>query len=135
MYVQQCLNVCAYIICFKYTTVILLFTLQVNCLSGVCQMGGIPSDDDFPDQSQGNQWWRFLIPLIFHMGIIHLLIIVMIQLYIGIKIERTAGWLRVGLIYIISGIGGNLVCVLSPVCMCMCGYVFNYVSGKGRCWG
>lgn len=89
----------------------------MNCLSGVCKMGGIPSDDNFPDQSQGNQWWRFLLPLIFHMGIIHLLIIVMIQLYIGIKIERTAGWLRVGLIYIISGIGGNLVCELSPVFM------------------
>ena len=84
-------------------------------------MGGIPSDDDFPDQSQGNQWWRFLIPLIFHMGIIHLLIIVMIQLYIGIKIERTAGWLRVGLIYVISGIGGNLVCIsILAVCMCGC---------------
>lgn len=88
----------------------MLFTLKVNCLSEVCKMGGIPADDEFPDQSKGNQWWRFFIPLIFHMGIIHLLIIMMIQLYIGIKIERTAGWLRVSLIYFISGIGGNLVC-------------------------
>jgi len=72
-------------------------------------MGGIPSHENFPDQSKGNQWWRFFLPLIFHMGIVHLLIIMMLQLYIGIKIERTAGWLRVGLIYIISGIGGNLV--------------------------
>ena len=81
----------------------------MNCLSGVCGMGGIPSDDDFPDQSQGNQWWRFFLPLIFHMGIVHLLVVMMIQLYIGIKIERTAGWLRVGLIYYVSGVGGNLV--------------------------
>ena len=44
-----------------------------------------------------------------HLGIIHTLIVVVIQLYVGIKIERTIGWLRVGLIYLISGVGGNIV--------------------------
>ena len=38
-----------------------------------------------------------------------MVIIGAIQLYLGFKIERTAGFLRVALIYIIAGVGGNLV--------------------------
>lgn len=44
-----------------------------------------------------------------HVGVIDVVIIGVIQLYLGIKIERTAGFLRIALIYFIAGIGGNLV--------------------------
>ena len=43
------------------------------------------------------------------LGVIDIVVIGIIQLYLGIKIERTAGFLRIALIYFISGIGGNLV--------------------------
>lgn len=42
-------------------------------------------------------------------GVIDVVIIGVLQLYLGIKIERTAGFLRIALIYFIAGIGGNLV--------------------------
>lgn len=38
-----------------------------------------------------------------------MVLLMIVQLYVGIKIERTAGFLRVFLIYIIAGTGGNLV--------------------------
>ena len=38
-----------------------------------------------------------------------MVIISVVQLYVGYKIERTAGFLRVALIYLIAGTGGNLV--------------------------
>ena len=31
-----------------------------------------------------------------------------LQYYVGARIERASGWLRTGLIYLISGMGGNL---------------------------
>ena len=48
-------------------------------------------------------------------GIIDVVIIGVIQLFLGIKIERTAGFIRIAIIYLISGIGGNLVSIpLNP---------------------
>ena len=42
-------------------------------------------------------------------GAIHVIIILVIQLYLGVKIERAAGFLRVAIIYFLSGVGGYLV--------------------------
>ncbi len=42
-------------------------------------------------------------------GVIHIVVIGVVQLYLGIKIERTVGFIRIALIYIIAGTGGNLV--------------------------
>ena len=84
---------------------------QVNCLKDICGFNGayIGSQTGLPYQPTANQFWRWVMALFVHLGVIHLVLVLPIQLYIGIKIERTIGWLRVGLIYIISGVGGNIV--------------------------
>ena len=84
---------------------------QVNCLKDICGFNGayIGSQTGLPYQPTANQFWRWFMALFVHLGVIHLVIVLPIQLYIGIKIERTIGWLRIGLIYIISGVGGNIV--------------------------
>ena len=85
--------------------------LEVNCLEGICGFNGayVGSDDDTPYLPAANQFWRWFLSIFIHLGVIHILIVMPIQLYIGIKIERTIGWLRVGIIYLISGVGGNIV--------------------------
>ena len=94
--------------------------VQVNCFRDICGFNGALVSED--TDSEGNpiphlydaqQFWRFFTSIFMHLGVIHLIIILPIQLYIGIKIERTIGWLRIAIIYIISGVGGNLVCLLS----------------------
>jgi hypothetical protein len=45
-----------------------------------------------------NQWWRFIVPLGLHAGIIHFVLCMMLQWPIGCQIERTAGqcWVHHG---------------------------------------
>lgn len=88
---------------------------EINCLQDVCGFYGgfVPVERPItsPDGMvpSPNQFWRWFTPLAFHMGLIQLVLVMGAQLYLGIKIERYAGWLRVILIYFISGVGGLLV--------------------------
>eukprot|EP00041_Stephanoeca_diplocostata_P032880 m.1067731 g.1067731 ORF g.1067731 m.1067731 type:complete len:832 (-) comp24223_c1_seq7:1321-3816(-) len=93
---------------------------QVACMQETCTTytGIKPAVQDKPAQNQvanPNQWFRFIAPLFIHSGGIHFFLVAIVQLYIGRPIERSIGWLRMGLIYSISGVGGYLVSgVLDP---------------------
>ena len=73
-----------------------------------------------PYIASANQGYRLITALFVHAGIIHLLLNVVAQLVLGTQIERTAGWFRVLLIYVTSGVGGNLLSSIfvpySPTC-------------------
>ena len=75
---------------------------QVSCLGDVCGM--IPfADDDRPDQ-----FYRLWTPIFLHAGVIHLLISIAFQWTIMRHLEKYAGWFRIAIIFIFSGIVGNL---------------------------
>ncbi|XP_069785720.1 inactive rhomboid protein 2-like [Narcine bancroftii] len=75
---------------------------QVHCLEEVC--GLLPFlNPDVPDQI-----YRLWLSLFLHAGIIHCLISVIFHLTILQDLEMLAGWLRISIIYILSGIIGNL---------------------------
>lgn len=87
---------------------------DVLCLTALCHMlkigGDIQTSTEFANEPKSpNQWFRFIFPLFIHAGIIHAVLLLAIQYYFGAKIERQAGFLRVFLIYFISGIGGYSV--------------------------
>lgn len=64
------------------------------------------------------QWWRFFTPMFLHVGIIHLVFNLWFQVftaapmerYIGISriLSQRKGTIKMGILYILSGIGGNL---------------------------
>ena len=58
------------------------------------------------------QHYRFLTPIFLHVGLIHLFLNLVSQLMLGIPLERMFGSIRIALIYILSGIGGNLLSAL-----------------------
>ncbi|XP_076041642.1 rhomboid-5 isoform X2 [Oratosquilla oratoria] len=75
---------------------------QVSCLNNVCGM--IPfHNPDVPDQ-----FYRLWTSLFIHAGIVQLFITVVLQYYLMRDLEKLAGPLRIGIIYIVSGIAGNL---------------------------
>ncbi|XP_029189340.2 inactive rhomboid protein 2-like [Acropora millepora] len=78
---------------------------DVNCLNDVCGMGGV-------DKEGGDQWFRLITAIFLHLGVIHLLTNMLFQVPVGVLIEREIGTVRTLLIYMISGIGGNLFCGL-----------------------
>ena len=88
-------------------------------------MGGLPADDVLPYlPSVSNQQWRLLVALFLQQGIISLILVILLQLLIGRQIEALAGWFRLLLIYVFSGMISLLVSVLlhSP-------YFMPYISG------
>ncbi|UYV82540.1 rom-4 [Cordylochernes scorpioides] len=76
--------------------------VQVSCLADVCGM--IPfHSPDVPDQ-----FYRLWTSLFLHAGLIHLALTVVLQVFIMRDVERLAGSMRLGIIYLMSGIAGNL---------------------------
>ncbi|MBA0593412.1 hypothetical protein Gorai_010356 [Gossypium raimondii] len=57
----------------------------------------------------GKQGWRFITCLWLHGGLIHLFANVFSFVFIGIRHEQQFGYVRVGVIYLLSGFGGGIL--------------------------
>jgi len=61
------------------------------------------------------QLWRLVVPLIMHAGFLHIFMNLFIQVMVCMGYEKNWKWYRVLPIYLVSGIGGNLLsCVALP---------------------
>ncbi|XP_076027161.1 inactive rhomboid protein 2-like isoform X2 [Genypterus blacodes] len=79
---------------------------QVHCLDDVC--GLLPFlNPDVPDQ-----FYRLWLSLFLHAGLLHCAVSVVFQMTILRDLEKLAGWVRISIIYILSGITGNLASAL-----------------------
>ncbi|CAL8283867.1 unnamed protein product [Merluccius merluccius] len=75
---------------------------QVACMDDVC--GLLPFlNPDIPDQ-----FYRLWLSLFLHAGILHCMVSVLFQMTVLRDLEKLTGWLRISIIYIVSGITGNL---------------------------
>ncbi|XP_037093859.1 inactive rhomboid protein 2-like [Pollicipes pollicipes] len=75
---------------------------QVSCLDDVCGM--IP----FYNPERPDQFYRLWTSIFLHAGIIHLVFTILIQFFFLRDLEKMAGALRIGIIYLVSGVAGNL---------------------------
>ncbi|WP_175639772.1 rhomboid family intramembrane serine protease [Metabacillus schmidteae] len=55
------------------------------------------------------EWWRFVSPIILHIGFLHLLMNSFALFYIGPAVERAYGKWKFLFIYIVAGVSGSLV--------------------------
>ncbi|XP_029289673.1 inactive rhomboid protein 2-like [Cottoperca gobio] len=79
---------------------------QIHCLDDVC--GLLPFlNPDVPDQ-----FYRFWLSLFLHAGLLHCMVSVVFQMTILRDLEKLAGWVRISMIYILSGITGNIASAL-----------------------
>jgi membrane associated rhomboid family serine protease len=69
-------------------------------LPELCGLGAVN------DGTQPPQWFRFIIPMFLHAGIIHIGFNVLLQLTMGREMELVIGSLRFALVYFSSGIFG-----------------------------
>ncbi|TWG31207.1 rhomboid protease GluP [Geobacillus sp. C56-T2] len=58
------------------------------------------------------EWWRFLTPMVLHIGLLHLLTNTFALYYLGMTVERLYGSLRFLVIYITAGFFGTLASFL-----------------------
>lgn len=59
-----------------------------------------------------HQGWRLFTCIWLHAGVVHLLANMLSLVFIGIRLEQQFGFVRVGMIYLLSGIGGSVLSCL-----------------------
>ncbi|GKU95322.1 hypothetical protein SLEP1_g8695 [Rubroshorea leprosula] len=57
----------------------------------------------------GHQGWRLISCIWLHAGVIHLLANMLSLVFIGIRLEQQFGFVRIGVIYLLSGLGGSIL--------------------------
>ena len=78
-------------------------------LSETCGFRGVPNPragGSIHDQPEPDQWFRFIIPMFLHGGFVHIGFNLIVQMTMGVDMERIIGWWRYGLVYLASGIFG-----------------------------
>ncbi|KAF2838265.1 rhomboid-domain-containing protein [Patellaria atrata CBS 101060] len=78
-------------------------------LSELCGFGGVPNphpNGSIDDKPSPNQWWRFIVPIFLHSGLIHITFNMLVQVTLAREIEQSIGSLRFALVYFASGIFG-----------------------------
>ncbi|KAB5564469.1 hypothetical protein DKX38_004523 [Salix brachista] len=60
----------------------------------------------------GHQGWRLVTCMWLHAGVIHVLTNVLSLIFIGIRLEQEFGFVRIGIIYLVSGFGGSILSAL-----------------------
>ncbi|CDP06604.1 unnamed protein product [Coffea canephora] len=79
-----------------------------------------------------HQGWRLITCMWLHGGVFHLLANMLSLLVIGIRVEQEFGFVRIGLLYIISGLGGSLFSALflqSNISVGASGALFGLLGG------
>jgi membrane associated rhomboid family serine protease len=73
---------------------------------------------------EDGKWWLLITPIFLHAGIAHLLLNGAILIFLCRSIERNHGWLHTGILFIVSGMFGNMIsALLQP------GYILVGASG------
>lgn len=78
-------------------------------LSELCGFNGVPNPQpggSLDDRPEPNQWFRFIVPMFLHAGIIHIGFNMLMQMTVAADMERLIGWWRYSLVYVASGIFG-----------------------------
>ena len=78
-------------------------------LSDLCGFSPVPNPhvgDTLDTQPQPNQWFRFIVPIFLHAGIVHIAFNMLLQLTLARETEKEIGSLRFLLVYLSSGIFG-----------------------------
>ncbi|XP_030443270.1 RHOMBOID-like protein 1 [Syzygium oleosum] len=88
-------------------------TLKENPLLGpssdtLYKMGAL----EVADVVQNHQAWRLFTCIWLHAGVFHVLANMLSLVFIGIRLEQEFGFVRIGLLYVISGFGGSLLSAL-----------------------
>ncbi|KAF2199744.1 rhomboid-domain-containing protein [Delitschia confertaspora ATCC 74209] len=84
---------------------------DTNCtLSQLCGFGGVPYQEPGTKvtdrRHEPNQWWRFIVPMFLHAGLIHIGFNMLLQWTLGRDMEKEIGSIRFALVYFSSGIFG-----------------------------
>ncbi|KAK3047938.1 hypothetical protein LTR09_010612 [Extremus antarcticus] len=83
---------------------------DMNCtLSELCGLSGVKLPEPGSPMTSSptpNQWYRFIIPIFLHAGLVHIGFNLLLQLTLGRDMEKMIGSIRFAIVYFASGIFG-----------------------------
>lgn len=82
---------------------------EICPLSTLCGFSGVPNPEfngDFHQSPAPNQWFRFIVPMFMHAGLIHIVFNMLLQLTLAKEMEMAIGSVRFFLVYVSAGIFG-----------------------------
>lgn len=86
---------------------------SVSCqLSDLCNFSGDKNPrvgGSLEDKPAPDQWWRFIVPIFLHAGIIHIAFNLLLQLTLGRDVELLIGSIRFAILYFAAGIFGFIL--------------------------
>jgi len=100
---------------------------SVSCsLSELCGFNGVPNPHvggSIHETPAPDQWWRFIVPIFIHAGIIHIGFNLLLQMTLGRDVEKLIGSIRFAIVYFAAGIfgfvlGGNFAATGIASCGC-----------------
>ncbi|KIW64111.1 hypothetical protein, variant [Phialophora macrospora] len=80
-------------------------TSDPNSPSNHCELKDLCGFSGFSNQHP-NQWFRFIIPMFLHAGLVHIAFNLLLQLTMGREMEKAIGSIRFAIVYFSSGIFG-----------------------------
>eukprot|EP00300_Choanocystis_sp_HF-7_P040364 c6842_g1_i1.p1 GENE.c6842_g1_i1~~c6842_g1_i1.p1 ORF type:complete len:700 (-),score=156.48 c6842_g1_i1:18-2117(-) len=80
---------------------------ESKCLKRQCGM-----TDAFETRDHPNQFYRFVTAMFLHVGVIHFVMNALGQYILVAQVEFVAGWVRTGIMYVMSGAFGFLISAL-----------------------
>jgi membrane associated rhomboid family serine protease len=80
-------------------------TSDPNAASNHCDLKALCGFSAFNNEHP-NQWFRFIIPMFLHAGVIHIAFNLLLQLTMGREMEKAIGSIRFAIVYFSSGIFG-----------------------------
>jgi len=86
--------------------------LSVNPWIGVDLQTLVTLGGKYSLLEQQGQIWRLLTATFLHAGLVHFALNMIVQLSLGIQVERFIGPVRMAILFIVSGAGGNLLSTL-----------------------
>lgn len=97
--------------CPNSTTLLASDSSNQCTLGDLCGFGGLGAAEphaggSMSDKPEPNQWYRFILPIFLHAGIIHIGFNMLLQVTMGREMEIAIGPIRFFLVYMASGIFG-----------------------------
>jgi membrane associated rhomboid family serine protease len=77
----------------------------VDCLGDICGLS------KFVKHGVPDQWYRLLLAPFLHVGLMHLLLVLNVEMAVGYDMERAMGWWRFGGVFVCGSVGG---CIFVP---------------------
>ncbi|KAK8558090.1 hypothetical protein V6N13_073768 [Hibiscus sabdariffa] len=76
-----------------------------KCVARLKELGAL----EWTEVAVNHQRWRLITCIWLHAGVIHLLVNMLTLVFIGIRLEQQFGFVRIGILYLLSGFGGSVL--------------------------